>query len=259
MSTTSPPTLAPLVLIAPAMAIGSGFYRPVAEEFERHGWRARALPRRGFERGQARASRSADWSYQDEIDDMAHAVSQARADEPGRPIILLGHSLGAQLAAGLELNTQTPADGIVTVGGTIPHHRLFPFAGADLVLMAGVIVPAATATFGYLPKPAFGAPGARTLMREWARMILTGKPPFPAHGRIATRTLAISLDGDKLCPSRAVDAFAKNLFELDSVTRWHHTREVAGPDTSLDHIGWVRTPGSIVSRVVEWWPQYAHG
>lgn len=40
---------APVVLIAPAMAIGSGYYRPLVEELESRGWEARALPRRGFE------------------------------------------------------------------------------------------------------------------------------------------------------------------------------------------------------------------
>ncbi len=45
----------PIVLIAPAMAIGSGFYRPVTEAFATHGWDARALGRRGFERDQPRA------------------------------------------------------------------------------------------------------------------------------------------------------------------------------------------------------------
>ncbi|MCL7430282.1 alpha/beta fold hydrolase [Streptomyces sp. YS415] len=106
----------PIVLIAPAMAIGSGYYRPLVAEFERRGWQARALRRRGFERGEPRASRREDWAYRDEIDDIAQAVAAVRAQSPARPVLLLGHSLGGQLVAGHEL-TRPPANGVITVAG----------------------------------------------------------------------------------------------------------------------------------------------
>lgn len=246
------PHRAPLVLIAPAMAIGSGYYRPLVEAFEQRGWQARALTRRGFERDGQRASRTADWGYADEIADMAQSVAAARAEQPDRPVLLLGHSLGGQLAMGHEL-THEPADGVVTVGGAIPYYRRFRFGGAHLVVMAGVIVPGATALFGYLPKPAFGGPGARTLMREWARMVLTGRPPYPVTRRIDTPSLVVSLDGDELSPTAAVDFAVDALFDPTAVTRWNARREDLPAGTSLDHVGWVRTPQPFVDRIVEWW------
>ncbi|WP_245567464.1 alpha/beta fold hydrolase [Nocardia vinacea] len=157
----------PLVLIAPAMAIGSRYYGPLVAEFVARGWEAKALTRRGFETGRPPAGRGLDWSYGDEIDDIAMEVANARADDPDRPVLLLGHSLGGQLAAGHEL-TRSPGDGLVTVGGALPHHRTYPLSGPHLLAMGTVIVPVLTAIFGYLPKPAFGAPGARTMMREWS-------------------------------------------------------------------------------------------
>lgn len=54
--------------------------------------------------------RAADWSYDDEIGDIEAAVAVVRRENPDRPVILLGHSLGAQLAAGHEL-TRTPVEG----------------------------------------------------------------------------------------------------------------------------------------------------
>ncbi|MEU4162839.1 alpha/beta hydrolase [Actinoplanes sp. NPDC026670] len=173
---------APLVLVSSAMGIGSRYYRPLVEAFEARGWSARALPRRGFEPDQPAASRGHDWSYHDEIEVIAEAVAVARAESPDRPVILLGHSLGAQLSAGHQLN-HPPADGLVSVGGALPHHRDYPLAGLPLLIQAGVIIPALTALCGFLPKPAFGGPGARTQMREWARMALTGRTPFPSPAR----------------------------------------------------------------------------
>ncbi|WP_051166099.1 alpha/beta fold hydrolase [Amycolatopsis orientalis] len=249
---------APIVLISPAMAVGSGYYRPLVAEFERRGWPARALRRRGFERGEPRASRHEDWAYRDEIDDIAHAVAAARAESPARPVLLLGHSLGGQLVAGHEL-TRPPADGVITVGGAIPRYRHFACRGLHLAVMAALVVPVATAVFGYLPKPAFGGPGARTFMREWARMVLTGRPPYPVEQPITTPSLVISLGEDRLSPVGAVDDLAERLFAPDSVTRWHYPRDQAPPGATNDHIGWVRTPAAVVDRIVRWWPGAARG
>ncbi|MBM7515710.1 serine aminopeptidase domain-containing protein [Nocardioides nitrophenolicus] len=246
------PRSTPIVLVSPAMAIGSGYYRPLVAEIERRGWQARALPRRGFERGEPRASRREDWSYRDEIDEIAFAVAAARAESPERPVLLLGHSLGGQLVAGHEL-TRPPADGVITVGGAIPHYRHFRYGGLHLAAMAALVVPVMTALLGYLPKPAFGGPGARTLMREWARMVLTGRPPYAIDRPITTPALVVSLGDDALSPLGAVDALADRLFAPAAVTRWHHTADQLPPGTSNDHIGWVRTPATVVDRIVTWW------
>lgn len=242
----------PIVLISPAMAIGSGYYRPLVEEFESRGWAARALPRRGFERGQPPASRSHDWSYRDEIDDVAAGVARARHENAGRPVLVLGHSLGGQLLVGHD-QAHPPADGVITVGAALPHHRNFPRGGMHLVLMGGVVVPVATALLGHLPKPLFGAPGARTLMREWGRMAVTGRTPYALTHPVRTPSLIVSLEGDTLAPVKAVDAYARDLFAPLAVTRWHYRHADVPDGASNDHIRWVRSPGPVVDRAVAWW------
>ncbi|MFC9473029.1 alpha/beta fold hydrolase [Nocardia sp. NPDC056952] len=244
---------APVVLIAPAMAIGARFYTPLTTAFAERGWTARALPRRGFEPDEPSASRANDWSYQDEIDTIATAVTDARNDYPGRPVIILGHSLGAQLAVGYELNF-AGADGLVTIGGCLPYFRHYPNLGLP-VAAGAALVPALTTAFGYLPAPAFGAPGARTLMREWARMVLTGRPPFPAQHRIEIPSLVIALGEDNLAPLRGVDAFARQLFASGAVTRWDYNRSDVPAGASNDHIKWVRTPAAVIDRIALWWQQ----
>ncbi|GAB3988464.1 serine aminopeptidase domain-containing protein [Nocardioides marmoraquaticus] len=243
---------APLVLVAPAMAVGSRYYRPVLEAFREHGWEASALPRRGFEPGQPRASRRHDWSYADEVAVVTEAVGAARTEDPDRPVVLLGHSLGGQLSLAHQLGA-TPADGLVTVGGCLPHHVLWPWRGPQIALMGGVAVPVLTAVRGYLPPPAFGAPGARTLMREWGRMAVTGRTPFPSDGRVAAPSLLVSLEDDGLAPRRAVDAFADRFFEPAYVTRWHRRHAEVPTGASNDHLAWARSPASVVDRVVAWW------
>lgn len=242
---------APIVLISPAMAVSSRYYRPLVEAFADRGWTARALPRRGFEPDEPVASRKVDWSYADEISDIAEAVAQARAEDPDRPVLLLGHSLGAQLVAGHDLQHE-PSDGFIAVGAAVPHFRRYPRGGLP-VLAISTIVPVATRVYGYLPKPAFGSPGARTLMREWARFARTGRPPFPVPGPLPTPTLVVKLQGDSYAVSAATDAFASTFLDEGSLTRWTYLRSDAPEGGTTHHVQWVRTPDPVVDRIVAWW------
>ncbi len=242
---------APIVLISAAMAVPSGFYRPLVESFAARGWEARALPTRGFERGEPIASRSHDWSYADVIDDIADAVAKARADDPERPVIVFGHSLGSQAGAGHEIH-RVPSDGFVTVGASVPDHRFYPHGGVHLLVL-GTSVPIATRLFGYLPKPLFGAPGARTLMREWARFVRSGKPPFDVPHRITTPSLVVQVQGDVYAVSAANKRFVELFIDPEALTRWVYTKDSAPEGGVVDHLMWVKKPDVVVDKVVDWW------
>jgi len=242
---------APLVLISAAMAVPSGFYRPLVEEFEQRGWEAKALPTRGFERGEPIASRKHDWSYASEMAVIADEVAKARADQPERPVILLGHSLGAQISAGHELH-HDPSDGFVAVGASVPHFRSYPKAGLP-VLFLGVSVPVVARLRGFVPKPFFGAPGARTLMREWARFVRSGKPPFAVPHRITTPSLVVQLQGDTYAVSRSNKIFGETFLDPDHSTRWVYLKDAVPEGGTTHHVMWVKTPGPVVDRIVQWW------
>lgn len=244
----------PHVLVSPAMAVPSRFYRPLVAAFEDVGWSAQALGRRGFEPDGRTASRADDWSYADEIDDLADAVRAARRAEPARPVLVLGHSLGAQLAVGLQQRDDTTvhADGLVMVGASTPHHRFYPYGGLPMLAFASAI-PLVTQGLGHLPKPAFGAPGARTLMREWARFVRTGGPPFEVREPVTTPALVVHLQGDAYAVSAANKRFVEQFLDPAAVTRWVYTRDAVPDGGSTDHVRWVKHPGVVVDRVVTWW------
>jgi predicted alpha/beta hydrolase len=241
----------PVVLISPAMSVSSRFYRPVVAAFEEHGWDAVALPRRGFERDGEPASRSNDWSYADEIRDIADVVAKVRAEQPGRPVILLGHSLGAQLGAGHQLHHDA-ADAFVVVGASLPYFRHYPRAGLPLLAMSGAITATARIR-GFVPKPLFGAPGAATLMREWAHMVRTGRPPFTVPHPVTSPTLVVDLEGDTYALLPATQRFVDQLLDPATLTRWTYARSAVPEGGTTHHVGWAKTPAPVVDRIVEWW------
>jgi predicted alpha/beta hydrolase len=230
------------------MAVSARFYLPLVEAFAARGWEAVALPRRGYELGSPVASRGTDWSYDDEITDIADTVTKARAEDPDRPVILLGHSLGAQLGAGHQLHRE-PADGFVAVGASIPHARYYPLGLRGLAAM----IPVVARVRGFLPRPFFGGPGARTMMSEWARMVRTGRPPFDVPSRITTPTLMVRLEGDTYALPASNDYFADLLLEPSTTTTWDYPKGAVPDGGNTHHIHWARTPDPVVDRIVEWW------
>ncbi len=240
----------PLVLISSAMAVPSAFYRPVVAAFEERGWEARALPHTGFERGEPTASRDNDWSYADEMARIADAVAAARAQAPARRVILLGHSLGSQICAGHQLH-HPPADGFVAIGASVPYFRSYPRAGLP-VLLLGMTVPVMARLRGYVPKPMFGAPGARTLMREWARFVRTGKPPFDVPHKIATPSLVIQLEGDTYSVDQSNRLFVETFLDGAELTAWEYTKLEVPEGGNTHHVLWAKTPDPVVDKIVSW-------
>ncbi|MFS0885364.1 serine aminopeptidase domain-containing protein [Aeromicrobium sp. 179-A 4D2 NHS] len=246
----------PIVLISPAMAVPSSFYGPLVAAFEERGWTARALPRRGFERDLPRASRRHDWSYADEVADTQGAVDAARAEDPDRPVVIFGHSLGGQLGGAVQIGPR-PADGLVLVGVSLPHFRHYPRIGLPLAAMA-LSMPLVGLVRGYVPKPWFGGPGARTMMSEWARVVRTGRAPYAVNRRITLPTLAVHLAGDGFSITAAAHRFERTLVEPAALTSWEYTRDLLPEGGTTHHVLWARHPGPVVDRVVRWWADQAN-
>lgn len=237
------------------MAVGSWFYRPLASAFIEHGWDVQVLPRRGFESGEPKASPQHDWSYRDETEVIEAAISASRVANRERPVVVVGHSLGGHLGTAAQLG-DFPADALVLIGTASPYFRHYGIRSLGLLAMGAVVGPAARAS-GYLRKPFFGAPGAKTLMSEWAQIIMTGNMPFDTTRKVSTPTLSVHLQGDSLSVRSAVRLFEQENFEPDALTTWTYLKKDTPEGGSTDHVQWVKHPGPVVDYIVNWWATHA--
>ena len=81
-----------VVVIVPGFNSHSGYYLWVAEQFVNDGLAVYALDLRG--RGQSDGERFYVEKFADYVDDVATLATMAKADHPGLPVFVLGHSAG---------------------------------------------------------------------------------------------------------------------------------------------------------------------
>lgn len=265
-------------LISPAMGVPARVYRRLSEALAsgasaqsgalgsgalaqsgasaQSGFEVGVVARRGVEDGSPPPARAVDWSYEDEADDLAEAVAAARA-RTGGPVLVIGHSLVAQLAALAAQRSDHRPDGIVAIGASVPWFRHYGRRAVPFAALAASVGPV-TAVVGHWPRQGFAGPTPRTLMRQWARMVLTGRPPFDLDGSIRVRALMVRLGDDELVTDHAAAAY-EAAFSRDVVTRWTYDESCCPAGGDATHLGWSRAPEVVARRIAEWWTSSGPG
>lgn len=100
-----------IIVIVHGFNSHSGYYRWVAEQFVAHGLAVYALDLRG--RGQSEGERFYVEKFADYVNDVATFVALAKAQEPGLPVFMLGHSAGGVVACLYTLEHQAELAGLI--------------------------------------------------------------------------------------------------------------------------------------------------
>ncbi|MFY0408259.1 alpha/beta fold hydrolase [Solicola sp. PLA-1-18] len=250
-------TQTPVVLVAPAMGAPSAYYRPVVEAFEARGWGARALPAPGVDRDTEPPRRGHDWGYDHLVDQMDRVASEVREHEPGRPLVVLGHSLGGHVAMAWSQRGGKP-DGLALVGSPVPW---FGFYRYGLIGLLGGVVPVVTRVAGLWPDGLFAGAQPASLMQQWAGFVRTGRLPHAPgarrDGSLEVPTLVVQIEGDTLATDAGTAAMGRYV-RPDLVTTWRHTRAGSPSPETVDHLRWAKRPQPVVDRVVTWWTDTRH-
>ncbi len=247
-------TDAPVVVIWPAMGVRASYYRPFAATLRAAGLAVVIADLRGTGSSTPPPGRGSTYGYSELVDDVGAVLESLKSRLDGRTRLLLGHSLGGQLALlHVALATGQPVDGLALVAVGLPYWRCYRDHRRYLVSPYARAIDATSALLGYWPGWGFGGRQARGVIRDWAATARTGRFPSidgvdvdAALAAVQTPILAISVDHDQYTPHETLDHLCDKLPSAP-VRRERYTAARAG--RRLDHFTWVRDADPIAARV----------
>jgi predicted alpha/beta hydrolase len=244
----------PLVVVWPAMGVPARYYRPFAADLLSAGLAVVVADLRGTGSSTPRPSRSSRYGYAKLVADVGAVLDALKLSTDGRPVLLLGHSLGGQACAvHLALSGEdSTVDGLVLVGVGLPYWRDYR-SGARTILPMTQGINAVSAVLGVWPGWGFGGRQARGVIRDWAHTARTGRYPAldgvdveAALAAVRTPVLAVTVEHDQYTPPSTLDRICGKM-RAAPVEREHYTVAQAGGQ--LDHFRWVRAAGPLAGRI----------
>ncbi|GAA4564062.1 alpha/beta fold hydrolase [Micromonospora coerulea] len=245
---------APVVLIWPAMGVRARYYRPFAAALHAAGLGVVVVDLRGTGESTPAPGRSCRYGYAELAGDIAAVLAALKPRLDGRTRVLLGHSLGGQVAVLHQaLHDADAVDGLALVAVGLPWWRGYPGRRGWGVLPYTQGIAAIARLLGVWPGWGFGGRQARGVIRDWAYTARTGRFPRldgvdaeAAVRSVRTPVLAISVDDDQYTPHATLDHLCAKLTAAP-VTRHRYTVAEAG--APLDHFTWVRAAAPLAARV----------
>jgi predicted alpha/beta hydrolase len=253
---------APVCLCLPAMGLAARYYRPFAEAL------AQALAGtvavadlRGQGESNVSARRGARFGYREIVEEDLPALLDALAGRfPCRPLFVVGHSLGGQLATLAAVHRQDWLAGLVLLAAGTAHYRAWPSADRWRTRLAVSGIRAAAALLPWYPGSVlgFGGDQPRRLMRDWSTNAFSGKYRLAGsridyEARLAAvrlPVLALTIRDDPVAPPGAVSELLAKLphaeqqrLEVDGMTSDRPWRR---------HFSWARRPDTVLDPIVRW-------
>lgn len=264
-TTTFEPGARPVLLMLPAMGFAASFYAPFVHTLERAcAATVLTLDMPGQGASLLRATSGDDFGYREVVETLIpEAVHRAAGQYPGRPVILVGHSLGGQLAllAAAELNRVL--HGLVLIAAGTAHWRAWPKGSRWRAALTVHAIQLVASILPWYPgeRIGFGGNQARRFMRDWSfnarhgRYHLEGSARSPAVLASALTdvrlpVLALSLRDDPIAPPGAL---ADLLARAPNADVTHDTFDGVTMDAPWRrHFSWARHPVGVAERVAKW-------
>ena len=178
------------VVVVHGLGEHSARYRHVAECLVQSGCAVYALDHRGH--GQSEGSRAVIDRFANAVHDIDQVVEMARREQRGKPLFMLGHSMGGALALSYTVQHAAKLKGLILSGpavaldGAPPHLR-------PLSRVLSVIAPRA-GLFAIPPS---------TVSRDQSVVSDYANDPLNHHGKVPARTLAEIVEFVEWLPAAA--------------------------------------------------------
>ena len=246
----------PAILVLPGIAVGARYYLPLARALATEGVDVAITELRGQGESTYRIGRRSGPAgyHESAAEDIPLALDAIEQRLGRRSVVLLGHSMGAQIGVYHLARHDRRVAGLIAVAAQSPFHRGFPGSFGHKLRAASVILPALGWLAGHVPGQFFGATGKipADRVRDWSRLAGRGvmQPAradrdYPAGlARVTVPALAVVIADDLLAPAGA----ARNLLAMLPAAR---TTLELEPE-ALGHNAWARRPAEVVARVLAW-------
>lgn len=256
-----PPKPRTRLLFHGGLGIEGGYYEPFAQALAQAGHAVALLEPRGLGSSSVRPSRRLDFGYRELIEhDLPAAVTTVRDQVNGGPLLIGGHSLGAQLCTLAQPVLPTQVAGLVFVAAGTVWHRNWSGSFGRRIRVAGHIFPWLARALGWFPGRAvgFGGREAKTLMLDWSHNARTGRyvlrgsnRDWEAAAREQSRpVLAITIEGDDWAPQAAMEHLTS---KMPQAPVEHCTVPLPAPhERGMPHFRWARRPQTVVDVIEDW-------
>ena len=203
-----------VVVVAPALSTPRRFYAPFCEYHNAQGFDALVFDYRGIESGRAREAKAhrADMETWLRVD-VSAAIDEAARRSEGKPVHLIGHSLGG-MALGATASAHKLARAMTVASGS-GYPGLNPKSGRLLWFLGRIAMPLYTRLFGYFPGGVLRKVGnlPRAVALQWSgwlrhRDYFFADPAYNMAGRFASvrcPVLSLSFSDDAALQRPAVD------------------------------------------------------
>jgi predicted alpha/beta hydrolase len=253
----TPSAIAASIVFLPALGVPIGYYHRLLTEWatSRH---IVALEMRGMPQSPVVNVRRADHGYASTVHQDVPALLRFPSLLSVPATVLVGHSLGGQIALLAAAAGYATPRAIVAIGSGTSGAHAQPTPMRRLIRSWQILtVDAVSSVLGYWPGDRFGFAGRqpRRMMRDWAYEARTGRYRFSgdsfdyeeALSQLNMLTLLISLPDDELITKAAVNHLAKRIRGSDI----YALSRIEGQIT--DHFTWARsTPGHLIHAVESW-------
>lgn len=246
------------VLLMPAMGVAADYYDRFAAQLAERGLAVTTVDLRGVGTSSVRPEARPGFGYATMVEnDVPAYVETARVAAPGRPLFVVGHSLGGHLAVLHAAHEPRAFDAMAFVACGTLHYAAWPGLARYRILASTQVAATIGRVVGYFPghRVGFGGRQPASLMRDWARQSRTGR--YTIHGArldydaallaVTAPALGVAVAGDDFAPPGSTQGL------LDKLGSTRRELVVAEPDFRLarptdPHFRWAKD-GS--PRIVE--------
>lgn len=237
----------PMALVLPALGVPASKYSHLLTVLGERGYHTAICEMPGTGESHPKPARGVDYGYSDLVFDWIPLVLQTLQQETGqRPKLILGHSIGGQVATLATRAGLTGDSRVVSVASG--HLDSRSWRGLKRAAVVGAALTALTSTriLGYFPgsQLRFGGREAATLMRDWGNGIIRGQfapeARIPTPAKLSRKPLHICIEGDPFAPRNAT----RRLADLVG----GEVREIPATSTRGNpHLSWIKNPDPVLA------------